>query len=109
MCLTGVGDVCNNEVYHAHIPSNFKLFDIAILEMLNVFVAIKVWGKKWQCKVVSIQCHNHADVNILNNGKTRNLQLAAISRNIFMACAENDMELTVSHVMGKDNPVADLL
>ena len=106
--LTGFGAICGKEIYHTDIPDNLKHSDIAILEMFNILLALRVWSNQWSGKLVSIQCDNQAVVEILNNGKTRNMQLAAVSRNIFMTCAKFDIELKVSHILGRNNPIADL-
>ena len=50
-----------------------------------------------------------AVVAVLNNGKTKDKLLAAISRNIFMEAAQFDISLIISHVAGKANIIADLL
>ena len=108
-CLTGVGAVCDKEVYHSKIPEKVLHLDIAILEMLNILIALRVWAKNWKNQIVHVKCDNKAVVEVLNNGKTKNIHLAAISRNIFITSATFDIELRVSHVFGKNNPVADLL
>ena len=78
--------------------------------MFNILLAIRVWANSWNLFLfISIQCDNKAVVDVLNKGKTKNMDLAAISRNIFMTCAKNDIELKVSHVLGKNKPIADLL
>ena len=43
-CLQGLGGYYDNFVYAIPIPKGFKGYNIVHLEMLNVFVAIKVWG-----------------------------------------------------------------
>ena len=77
--------------------------------MLNILVALKVWHSHWQNKNVQIHCDNLAVVTVLQSGKTRDSTLAAISRNIFMLAAQFDIFLKISHVLGKQNIVADLL
>ena len=60
-------------------------------------------------KKLLVHCDNQAVVAILNSGATRDLTLAAIARNIFMESAKCDISLSVIHILGKDNPIADLL
>ena len=45
----------------------------------------------------------------LNSGKTRDLTLAAIARNIFMETAQVDISLQTVHIMGNINEIADSL
>ena len=63
------------------------------------------WGN---CKV-AIACDNLAVVQVLNSGKTRDLTLAAIARNIQFQIAIMNIDLKVSHIPGKVNVIADLL
>ena len=107
--LTGIGGVCDNEIYHHHIPLSLKDQPIVALEMFNILVASRLWASKWASKNVLIHCDNEAVVTILNSGKTRDLTLSAISRNIFMHCASYDIYLQVKHLPGKSNTTADLL
>ena len=48
-------------------------------------------------------------VSFLNLGKTQDLTLAAIARNIMMNIFENDIDLQVMHILGIHNKIADLL
>ena len=49
---------------------------------------------------------NQAVVSVLNSGKTQDLTLAAITRNILMDIY--DIELQVVHFLEVDNKIADL-
>ena len=48
-------------------------------------------------------------MSVLNSGKTQDLTLAAIARNIMMEISEQDIDLQVIHILGVKNKVADLL
>ena len=77
--------------------------------MLNILVAIRVWHKKWISKHILIHCDNLAVVTILNTGKTKDTHLATLTQNIWLECAKNDIQIIVTHIMGKSNIIADLL
>ena len=83
--------------------------NIVHLEMLNVLVALRLWGKHLKGKVVQIHCDNFAVVNVLNTGRGRDPYLLAVARNICMLSAQGDIRLQVVHVLGKCNVIADLL
>ena len=55
------------------------------------------------------KCDNIAVVQVLQSGKTRDAHLAGISRNILMITSMYDIEISVSHIPGKENSIADLL
>ena len=77
--------------------------------MLNILVALRVWGQACQGKKFLVYCNNRAVVAILNSGETRDLTLAATDRNIFMDLAKCDISLNVIHILGKNNSIADLV
>ena len=108
-CLKGMGAIFGSQVYHVKAPSYLEENNIAVLEMFNILVALRTWAIKWKNKNIKIFCDNLAVVTVLNNGKTKDKLLAAISRNIFMDAAQFDISLIVSHVAGKTNITADLL
>ena len=82
---------------------------IVHLEMLNILVAIRTWGRAWSGTTVRIRCNNQAVVSVLNTSRTRDTILAAISRNILMETAEKDICLRTFHIRGQDNQRADTL
>ena len=83
--------------------------NIAHLEILNILVALRVWHQFWANKKVAIACDNEAVVYVLNTGRTGDLTLAAIARNIQLEAAKNNIDLQFNHISGKLNIVADLL
>ena len=64
-CLTGMGAIFYESVYHLHTPEIFKNAHITALEMLNIFVAIKIFGKNCNNKTVNVFCDNSAVVSVL--------------------------------------------
>ena len=95
-CLTGLGGVCGKEVYQASISENFKSENIAILEMLNILIALCLWAVKWKDQFVYTWCDNEAVVTVLNPGRTKDGTLGAFSRNThltsIMYCAFSDIK-----------------
>ena len=108
-CLQGLGGCYDNFVYTIPIPKGFNGYNIVHLEMLNVVVALKVWAASWANKYVHIYCDNHAVVDVLTYGNTRDHMLATAARNIWLITAMFNIDLVVSHIKGADNRVADLL
>ena len=48
--FTGDGGVCEKQDSNAEIPNS----DMAILVMLNILVALKVWTKRWSNKLLKL-------------------------------------------------------
>ena len=84
-------------------------YKIAHLEMLNVVVALKVWGQQWANKCVKLFCDNQAVVEVLSAGRARDQVLATCARNVWFLTATYNIALMVSHIQGAHNNVADLL
>ena len=58
---------------------------------------------------VEIACDNLVVVQVLTSGKTRDLTLAAIARNIQFQAALMNISLKFTHIPGKNNVLAYLL
>ena len=111
-CLNRVGGVWKNNVYTGAIPNYLKdneQLSITHFEMINIIVALKTWGHLWQGKKVLLKTDNMAVVHICNKGYTRDIHLAAYVRNIWLWASKYDIEMTVAHIQGCKNNVADLL
>ena len=63
--LQGMVAICNNEVYAIQFPLGFNGYNITHLEMLNILVALRLWGYRWQGQRIVIKCVNQAVVTIL--------------------------------------------
>ena len=48
--LQALGDQFKNYMYALPVPLNFRNYNIAHLEMVNVVVALKIWGNLWANK-----------------------------------------------------------
>ena len=81
---------------------------IVHLEMINILLTLRVWGKAWKDSKVIIKCDNQAVVSVLTSGKSRDMLLCTIARNILLEAAMLDINLIVLHVLGKNN-TADIL
>ena len=96
-------------VYHVPITLGYRQFTIVHLEMINILVALRLFGNTWKGNRVHIKCDNEAVVSVLRTGKARNPFLGACARNIWYGAAIQDVEMQYVHVSGKNNRKADLL
>ena len=106
-CLQGLGARWGSRVYASKHPTTYANMTIVHYEMLNILVAIRTWGTGWSGKTVLIHCDNEAVVTVLTTGRTKDLTLAVIARNIWLSTAEHDISLKTVHIRGKDNIFAD--
>ena len=86
-----------------------KFSPIVHLEMLNVVVALRLWGGHWRNGCITIFCDNYSVVQVIMSGKTKDPFLALCIRNIWLLAAYNDIELIVRHIPGINNTIADTL
>ena len=49
--LTGLGGCFNQMIYIIPFPHGYKEYNINHLEMLNVMVALKIWGPLWETRI----------------------------------------------------------
>ena len=109
-CLDGIGAVWEDRCYASRIPTFYDFVPhITHLEMINLVVAMTVWGKFWKNCSVNINCDNIAVVHVANSGRTRDKFLADCARVLWWVCAAFDIKLKVTHVKGIDNTIADTL
>ena len=108
--LTGSGCMWRNRVYATPVIDipNFHLA-IVHLEMLNVIIALRLWGGHWRHMHIAIVCDNYSVVQVIMSGKTKDPFLALCIRNIWLLTAYNDIDLLVRHIPGIDNTLADTL
>ena len=99
-------------MYTAPIPDWLQQYDnmhITHFEMINIIIAIKLWGSEWVGQKVILYTDNESVVSICNQGYTSDTVLATIVRNIWLHTAETDICLQVLHLPGTNNVIADLL
>ena len=90
-----------------HLPIDFKGYNIVHLKMLNVMVALKVWGHMWTNTMIDIHCDNLAVV--LNSGASRDAMVATCARNIWFLTAMFNINVRFLHISGATKRVTDLL
>ena len=71
--------------------------------MVNIVVALRIWGKEWCGKKLILNTDNMTVVNICKSGFSRDKHLAAFIRNIWLLAAKFDIELVVCHIAGQKN------
>ena len=108
--LTGLGGIWSNRVYTSPIVA-IPGFDLKIvhLEMINILVALRLWGTFWKHSTVKIFCDNQAVVQVVATSKTKDPCLAACIRHIWLVCAHHDIKIQIEHIQPNKNTEADLL
>ena len=70
-CLKGYGGICGNQYFRGRFPIHLRKSNIALLEILAVMVALKVWWPMLKGCYFWIHVDNEAVAAILNSGASR--------------------------------------
>ena len=103
--LTGFGGRCGWFVYHLPISRGFRDWTIVHLEMVNIFLALRLFAQLWSTKKIEIHCDNQAVVTVVR----KNSFLATSARNIWYLTAVHDIDVQYSHIKCASNQLADTL
>ena len=82
---------------------------ITHLELLNVVVAVKVWGAGWAGHRVRVSCDNMNAVLAVHSSRTRDPFMQHCTRELNFLCAKHDKDLLISHAPGVSLKRADSL
>ena len=110
-CLAGCGGVCDDQYLHGVFPPfiSEQNLDISSLELLTVFVALKLWGARSTGLPITFRCDNEAAVTVVNTGRCRNPFMNSCLREICYFAALHEFEVCAVHIPGVSNHFADLL
>ena len=110
-CLTGCGATIGAQYYAEPFPDSVQAQEhmIAHLELLNIVVALKMWGALWRGQRVRIFCDNANACIAIQSGRSRDGFIQHCIREICLLVAEWDVELVAEHKPGEQMTRADAL
>ena len=82
---------------------------IEVLELIPAVVAAALYGKYWAGKVVQFVIDNHAVVDILERGYSREDHLMHLVRLLVFLASHYNFWFTASHIPGANNTWADAI
>ena len=108
--LTGMGACWNENAYAVsrHILATATL-SITQLEMLNVLIAMRIFGHCWEKQKIKFHIDNKAVVYALSNGRIKDKYLQSVARSIWLIAAIKDIDIEYVHISGVYNVKADVL
>lgn len=83
--------------------------DINVWECFALVAAVQLLGDYWRGSHVVVFCDNASTVAWVGQGAPRPLSARALVGSLFQACLRLDIRLSVQHIPGVDNVVADAL
>ena len=111
-CLTGIGGQAGKEYFHQEIPNlilEIPGVHITHLEMITVMVALKLLAPKLHGIRLRIYCNNQSVVSILNHGKSKDLKLQELLREVTYIQACYNFEMQAEYIASDQNCIPDIL
>ena len=78
-------------------------------ELFAIVAAAATWGPTWQRRKIRVYCDNLAIVQVWLAKNPKDKQVAALCRTLFFIAAENHFNISIHHLPGINNPIADAL
>ena len=83
--------------------------NIALLELMPIYIAVKLWGDKISDTVLSIQTDNQALVAMINTFFSKEKMINTLLKDLALFCMTHNIVLRVRHIAGSLNVMADKL
>ena len=109
--LVGGGGFCEGQYFHMKFDENIlrEMLHISQLELYTVCIAIKVWAKRLAGHVIHIGVDNQACMFTINKGRTHDLIMQQLMREIAWSCGKNDILIKAHYIPSRENLIPDLL
>ena len=78
-------------------------------ELFAILAAALTWGHRWRRKRIKFHCDNQAIVLAWQGKCSKQPKIMALLRTLFLTAANNSFTVTLHHLPGKLNPIADAL
>ena len=107
--LVGYGGTFKNQCFRGRFPQGIRGSNIALLEILVVMVAVKIWEQNLTGQYFWIHVDNEAVTSVLNTGACRDLELQNVLREIALMAATHQFIIKAKYISGVSNRVPDWL
>ena len=99
-CLTGIGALNENRYYHSNVEKFMEIYskikiNIAHLEMLAIVIGLKLWKEQISGCKFKIGCDNKVVLAALNAGKSKDLLMQDLLREVTYLLATSQSEMVV--------------
>ncbi|XP_044217636.1 uncharacterized protein LOC122989025 [Thunnus albacares] len=107
----GFGGYYGGRWFSAEWPPDFSSLapSSTIAEMYPIVIAAILWGHEWSKKTIAIHSDNSAVVDILNKGRSHNLDIMQFVRKLTLVSAQHQFIIRALHIPGHKNAIADSL
>ena len=110
----GHGGIFGNSWFYGEFPEDVlkrltKKASIAFKELYPIVIAAVLFGKSWSRKRIVLHCDNKGVVGIVKKGYSKSEDIMRLMRRLTLVAAYNSFSLTIEHVKGMDNKIADCI
>ena len=105
----GFGGFFGHRWFSGLWPEKCKQYNIALLELYPICLAIKLWGPSLSNKCIMLNSDNMAVVHVLNSSSAKDPLLMALLRILVLDCMNFNLFIQSQHIPGHFNTVADML
>lgn len=86
-----------------------KCVSIQWQELFAIVAAALTWGHNWRQKRIRFYCDNLAIVNSWEGKSSKHPRIMSLLRTLFLIAAKNNFTVSLKHLPGKANEIADAL
>ena len=108
-CPKGYGGTYKHHYFYGPFPTDWREYNIAVLELFPILAALKLFAHDMKNKHVVIHTDNHAVADVLTSKTSKHLQLLSMLRSIVLHSLLFNIQITAKHISGKTNVLADAL
>ena len=105
----GYSAILDNAWFFGEWPPSWKAYNIAILEMYPIVVAVETWAGAMANKCIVFYSDNAAVVAIINSLTSKDKQIMVLVRRLVLTCLRFNILFQAKHVQGVNNTLADLI
>ena len=105
----GFGAIFGKMWFYGSWPVAWKDYNIVILELFPIVLALEVWGKHLENKTVCLHTDNLALVHIINKQTAKDPLTMILIRRMVIHCLSHNIVFFSKHIPGKYNILADTL
>ena len=105
----GFGAIYKNSWIQGQWNDTQKLMSIDFKEMFAIVAAALVLGTNWKGKRIIFITDNLPITEIWQSGSTPSTPIMSLVRNLFLIAAKLEFSVSLKHISGVNNPIADSL
>lgn len=86
-----------------------KTISIQWQELFAILAATLTWGHHWNGKRIRFYCDNQSIVHAWSGKSSKQPRIMDLLRHLFYTAAQNNFTISIKHIPGISNPIADAI